>query len=335
MSPMKRTLLLFGLLPSLIWANSYVFCVDGVLAAVDQCGGSESTRSSEPIACKGCADEAEALSENCKPDKPPGADFQDLQSWWDSVLWLSGLRHSPWDEADYRADEGGVVHITRRPAGEQESMDDSQQWPGGMARLRVRGGEEGTTDYGSAVCVGYGRTPGEWTFLSCSHNFESGGEPELQLAGQWVPATLLYRDKLAEAVETAPGQYTRVESGPDRSVLVVHWQGRLRYRPVSLERYVGDVALSGYPSTPHPVTIAGQTEEHASAMKAALQRPSQGGFSGGGVFNMHQELVGIWTSGAQGSGYGHYVFEFLPIFRQLGWAPGNWQLTQTKLAQHE
>lgn len=204
-----------------------------------------------------------------------------------------------------------------------------------MARLRVRGGEEGTTDYGSAVCVGFGRTRGEWTFLSCSHNFESGGEPELKLAGEWVSATLLYRDKLAEAVQTGPGQYTRVEAGPDRSVLVVNWPGRLRFRPVSLERYVGDVALSGYPSSPRPVTIAGQTEQHPSAMKAALERPSQGGFSGGGVFNNNQELVGIWTSGSRGTGYGHYVAEFLPIFRRLGWAPGNWRLTDSSVAQQQ
>ena len=86
--------------------------------------------------------------------------------------------------------------------------------------MRVRGGEGGTTDYGSAVCVGYGRTPGEWTFLSCSHNFESGGEPELQLAGQWVPATLLYRDKRAE--EIWDELYVRSNTGIGRAAAAAH-----------------------------------------------------------------------------------------------------------------
>jgi hypothetical protein len=301
---MKCAAALIALLPSLSWAQTYTFSAgSGGEGAVDT-GLVDAASHNGPERLPAIIRPGGRVDLNCNSDNLCVADFQN--------------------------------HDTRRASAfESDASADSQRWPGGLARLRVRGGQEGTTDYGSAVCVGFGRKPGEWTFLSCSHNFESGGEPELQLAGEWVPATLLYRDKLAEAVETAPGQYTRVEAGPDRSVLVVNWPGRLRFRPVSLERYVGDVALNGYPSSPRPVTIAGQTERHPSAMKAALERPSQGGFSGGGVFNSRQELVGIWTSGSHGTGYGHYVAEFIPIFRKLGWAPGNWRLTDSNVAQQQ
>jgi hypothetical protein len=295
---MKRAAALVALLPSLSWAQTYT---DSARSG-DRCDVGLAQIDAASDGALQSEVQNDRISFDCNSDNPCETDFQD--------------------------------HHTQRPTlTPSDGPVDCQRWPGGLSRLRVRGGQEGTTDYGSAVCVGFGRTPGEWTFLSCSHNFESGGEPELQLAGQWVPATLVYRDKLAEAVETAPGHYTRVESGPDRSVLVVNWPGRLRFRPVSLERYVGEVALSGYPSSPRPVTIAGQTERHPNAMKAALERPSQGGFSGGGVFNRRQELVGIWTSGSRGIGYGHYVTEFLPIFRELGWAPGNWRLRDAHVAE--
>lgn len=316
---MKFACALLGLIPSLAWA---------------QTSDAPEERSRGPAVLNltsQTSPKAPTLPD-CNSDNPSVTGFQKQD-------WLR--RHSLQPFSVPGADAGLLstshlaahVYTSRRPSTAVEFADAWQRWPGGMARLRVRGGVEGTTDYGSAVCVGFGRTPGEWTFLSCSHNFESGGEPELQLAGRWIPASLLYRDKLAEAVETAPGQYTRAEAGPDRSVLVVNWSGRLRFRPVCLERYVGQVALSGYPSSVRPVTIAGQTQEHPSAMKAALERPSQGGFSGGGVFTIDQELVGIWTSGSRGTGYGHYVVEFLPIFRQLGWAPGNWRLQDSSVAQ--
>ncbi|MCA9078196.1 MAG: trypsin-like peptidase domain-containing protein [Planctomycetaceae bacterium] len=191
-------------------------------------------------------------------------------------------------------------------------------------RVRARG-TDGTIDYGSAVCVGEGRRDGEWTFLSCSHNFESGGEPELFIRGQWVTATILYRDKLAKAIQTGPGQYTRVSDGRDRSVLVVDYPDQLLFRPVSITNDVGPIALSGFPSTTDPQIILGRTQSHRDALKAELERPSQGGFSGGGVFNDRAELVGIWTSGHEGTGYGHHVSEFLPIFHKLGWVPDSWR----------
>lgn len=328
---MKVAFTLLALLPSLSWASFSDAAEEnsGTLRGSSQPAAAPGQRGEEALSKNGCL--LPHTFADCKSDN-------------------STVRFSPFlqsnatkaQTSNFSCDARGLcrvhgdvgrVHTSQKPSTDPELTIDWQRWPGGMARLRVRGGVEGTTDYGSAVCVGFGRTPGEWTFLSCSHNFESGGEPELQLAGRWVPATLLYRDKLAEAVETAPGQYTRTAAGPDRSVLVVHWSGRLRFRPVCLERYVGQVALSGYPSSVRPVTIAGQTEEHPSAMKAALERPSQGGFSGGGVFTNDQELVGIWTSGTRGTGYGHYVAEFLPVFRQLGWAPGNWRLPDNSVAQ--
>jgi hypothetical protein len=332
---MKHPLALLAVLSSLAWAETYTLFPGLFLAGDNPSGLVDTASRSTSGASLQQAGPRPRTEVDCNSDNRSVEDFQILRPRPRNVLPESGLRCDQMDTTTRHGtpSDSVEVHTSRRPVAEQDLPSDCQRWPGGLARLRVRGGEEGTTDYGSAVCVGFGRTPGEWTFLSCSHNFESGGEPELQLAGQWVPATLLYRDKLAEAVETAPGQYTRVEAGPDRSVLVVNWSGRLRFRPVSLERYLGEIALSGYPSSPSPVTIAGQTEQHPSAMKAALERPSQGGFSGGGVFNNHQELVGIWTSGSRGTGYGHYVAEFLPIFRQLGWAPGNWRLTDAHLAQ--
>lgn len=332
---MKYPLALIALLASLAWAQSYTFSNGPASAGAERSGVLETTQWIAPGASLHQARPGSSSELGCNSDNHSVADFQMVRAPSRAAVPLSEFRCAPRDSTTCPITQVVHVRTSRRPVAEQESSGDCQRWPGGLARLRVRGGQEGTTDYGSAVCVGFGRTPGEWTFLSCSHNFESGGVPELQLAGRWVPATLLYRDKLAEAVETAPGQYTRVEAGPDRSVLVVNWPGRLRFRPVLLERYLGDVALSGYPSSPRPVTIAGQTERHPSAMKAALERPSQGGFSGGGVFSNNQELVGIWTSGSRGTGYGHYVAEFLPIFRQLGWAPGNWRLTADNFAQSQ
>jgi hypothetical protein len=184
--------------------------------------------------------------------------------------------------------------------------------------------------------VGYGRQPGELTFLSCSHNLESGGVPEISVGDEWVKATVLFRDTLAEAVKTGDGQYTRVAEGPDRSVLVISHSGELDYRPVSLDRHAGPVALCGYPSTTEPVTIPGRTRARQHNLHAELARPSQCGFSGGGVFNQRGELVGIWTSGSNGSGCGHYVSEFVPIFRQLGWVPANWPrlALDAELADH-
>jgi hypothetical protein len=329
---MNQPLALLALLPSLAWAQTYTHSAGPALVGDNLSGLADTAPRSTSGAFLQQDEPRLPDAVDCNSDKRSVTDFQILCPLPCEVPPRSGLRCDRMNTAMRPETHPVDVRTSRRPVAEQESPSNCQRWPGGLARLRVRGGQEGTTDYGSAVCVGFGRTPGEWTFLSCSHNFESGGEPEVQLAGQWVPATLLYRDKLAEAVETSPGHYTRVEAGPDRSVLVVNWSGRLRFRPVSLERYVGDVALSGYPSSPRPVTIAGQTERHPSALKAALERPSQGGFSGGGVFNDHQELVGIWTSGSRGTGYGHYVAEFLPIFRQLGWAPGNWRLTDASVA---
>jgi len=218
------------------------------------------------------------------------------------------------------------VHTAQRKiplTARQPLLRPGETWPRGVSRVRVRG-SDGTIDYGSAVCVGNGRRPDEWTFLSCSHNFESGGTPELSVRGQWIEATVLYRDQLPEAVQTGPGQYTRVSAGLDRSVLVITYPDQLLYRPVSLDRDIGHIALSGYPSTEDPVIICGQTESHQTSLKAVLERPSQGGFSGGGVFNDRGRLVGIWTSGFERTGYGHYVSEFTPIFRELGWMPVGW-----------
>lgn len=196
-------------------------------------------------------------------------------------------------------------------------------WPRGVVRMRVRN-SDGVIDYGSAVCVGEGRKAGEWTFLSCSHNLESGGTPELFIREQWIEATTLFADELPKKVQTGPGHYERVSAGSDRSVLVASYPDQLLYRPVAFNHGMGPVALNGFPSTMEPVTISGRSESHGDLLRAELEQPSQGGFSGGGVFNDRGELVGIWTSGFQGQGYGHAIADFVPIFRRLGWAPESW-----------
>ncbi len=233
---------------------------------------------------------------------------------------------APLQLLEFNADLDTRAHTAQRKipvTAPQPLLRPGETWPRGVSRVRVRG-SDGTIDYGSAVCVGNGRRPEEWIFLSCSHNFESGGTAELSVRGQWIEATVLYRDKLPEAVQTGPGQYTRVSAGLDRSVLVIRYPDQLLFRAVSLNRDIGHIALSGFPSTDEPVIICGQTQSHKTSLKAVLERPSQGGFSGGGVFNDRGQLVGIWTSGSKGTGYGHYLSEFTSIFRELGWVPDGW-----------
>ena len=197
---------------------------------------------------------------------------------------------------------------------QQALAPERSSWTSGMAKIRVRTNQ--FTDSGSAVCVGFGRTEGEWTFLTCSHNLESGQTPELLIRGQWVAGTVLYRDRLAPVVNGA-----RTHAGPDRAVVVVQVPENLKYSRVSASWSSGPVEVAGYPSTDKTTVIRGQGRITESGMiRAELQRPSQPGFSGGGVFNAESELVGIWSA----HGYAESFGSFLDVFSKLGWKPGNW-----------
>lgn len=192
-----------------------------------------------------------------------------------------------------------------------------QFWPGGMSRLRIQSGR--ITGYGSAVCVGFGRERGEWVFLTSAHNLESGGYPELFIRGDWVPADILYKDNLAPIINNQ-----RTSDGPDRAILVAKYDGPLRFRSVSYDPGATRVALCGYPggsSSPNtPSTICGQLVGVGDWVRVSLERPSQGGFSGGGLFNSNSELVGVWSGGI----YAEPILNFIGAFRKLGWRPGNW-----------
>lgn len=192
-------------------------------------------------------------------------------------------------------------------------------WPGGLARLRAPAGS-GIIYYGSAVCVGYGRVPGEWIFLTAAHCLEGSQTVQLNIRGQWVTCDVLYVDKLAPVVRGV-----RQGDGPDRAILAVKLNPtvELRFRTVSYPRKAGQVAICGYPQL-KTVTVCGNCTDSGRLIRVSLEAPSQSGHSGGGVFNSNSELIGIWTSGRGGIGYAEPISAYIECFRSLGWLPGNW-----------
>lgn len=217
----------------------------------------------------------------------------------------------------------GGIYFPTAPPRRQRTVPQTQQrpppkgWVGGLAKIRVRHGQ--ITDYGSAVNIGYGRTKGEWIFLTCAHNLESGQIPELFIRGQWVAATVLYRDKLAPVVNGM-----RTADGPDRGVVAVRHPEQLRFRRPSSLWKSGPVELGGFPGANSIRTIGGVASVNGSRVRAELQRSSSSGYSGGGLFSANKELVGIWTSGANGRGYAESIDAFAEVFEKIGWMPGSW-----------